>query len=217
MSCTLTWRAGALALFAVAASSFAAEPIWDGNRVERVAESLAPGAIAFYAADARDLNAKGGAAATSSGLIVGRRGALLVDTMLNRRLDAQVLALARKATALPLLYAVNTSAHGDHSYGNMYLPASVRVIQSAVIAARPALPWLLDGHLVETLDTLRSVYAFLPADARVVPGHGVRLGREDLRWHIDYLAEVQRQVRSAVDQRLTLGQTVRSTARKETA
>jgi len=291
MSSSLSWRAGVLALAAVTGSSFAAEPIWDGNRVEMVAENLGPGVIAFYAADARELNAKGGAAATSSGLIVGRRGALLVDTMLNSRLNTQVLALARQATPLPLLYAVNTSAHGDHSYGNMYLPSATRVIQSAatrdyvdahladdkafmlknfgagrgiepivartgdvlvppggkvlvdlggrtveiidfgfaqtggdlfvwdgqskvmwtgnpVIATRPSLPWLLDGHLVETLSTLRKVYAFLPADARVVPGHGVALGREDLRWHIDYLAEVQKQVQAAVDQRLTLEQTV---------
>jgi glyoxylase-like metal-dependent hydrolase (beta-lactamase superfamily II) len=77
-----------------------------------------------------------------------------------------------------------------------------------VIAGKPSLPWLLDGHLVETLETLRKVYAFLPADARVVSGHGVALGREDLRWHIDYLAEVRRQVQAAIDDRATLEQTV---------
>lgn len=291
MSLASSRRAGVLALCVIAGSSFSAEPIWDGNRVRMTAERLGPGVVAFYPADARELNARGGAAATSSGLIVGRRGALLVDTMLNRRLNAQVLALARAATSLPLMFAVNTSAHGDHSYGNMYLPAGVRVIQSAVtrdfveahladdkafmlanfgagrgiepivartgdvlvpsggrllvdlggrtveiidfgfaqtggdlfvwdaqsrvmwagnpvIAAKPSLPWLLDGHLLETLETLRKVYAFLPADARIVPGHGVALGREDLRWHIDYLAEVRRQVQAAVDEGLTLEQTV---------
>ncbi len=222
---------------------------------------------------------------------MGTRGALLIDTMLNQRLNAQVLALARQDTPLPLLYAVNTSAHGDHSYGNMYLPAGTRVIQSAntrdyvnahvaddkafmiknfgagrgiepirartgdvlvppggsrsldlggktveiidfgfaqtggdlfvwerqsktmwtgnpVIASKPALPWLLDGHLVETLSTLRKVYDFLPADAHVVPGHGIPIEREALRWHIDYLSQVQAQVQSAIDQKLTLEQTV---------
>jgi len=43
-----------------------------------------------------------------------------------------------------------------------------------VIAAKPALPWLLDGHLVETLETMTRVYDFPPADARIVPGHGRR-------------------------------------------
>jgi len=50
---------------------------------------------------------------------------------------------------------------------------------NAVVAVKPSLPWLLDGHLVETLETLKKVYAFLPADARVVPGHGSVMGRED--------------------------------------
>lgn len=279
------------ALLLSTAGVFAAEPVWDGNKVAMVSEKLAPGVVAYYPHDARALNARGGAAATSSGLIVGTRGALLVDTMLNKRLNAQVLALARKSTPLPLLYAVNTSAHGDHSYGNMYLPAATRVIQSTntrdyvdahladdkafmiknfgagrgieqisartgdllvppggrlgidlggkrveiidfgfaqtggdlfvwepqsktmwtgnpVIASKPALPWLLDGHLVETLATLRKVYEFLPADAKVVPGHGIPIGREALLWHIDYLAEVQKQVQSAIDRKLTLEQTV---------
>ena len=285
------WRAAVLAAFFVAGGAVAAEPVWDGNKAQMVGEKLAPGINAYHPGDARELNAKGGAAATSSGLIIGTRGALLVDTMLNKRLNAQVLALARKDTSLPLLYAVNTSAHGDHSYGNMYLPAVTRVIQSAntrdyvnahladdkafmiknfgagrgieeinartgdvlvptggklsvdlggktveiidfgfaqtggdlfvwepqskvmwagnpIIASKPALPWLLDGHLVETLATLRKVYEFLPPDAKVVPGHGIPIGREDLRWHIDYLAEVQKQVQAAIDQKLTLEQTV---------
>lgn len=273
------------------ARAFAAEPVWDGNKVVMVRESLAPGVVAYYPRDAGALNTSGGAAATSSGLIVGTRGALLIDTMLNKRLITQVLALARKDSFLPILYAINTSAHGDHSYGNMYLPANTRVIQSAntrdyvnahladdkafmiknfgagrgieqisartgdvlvppggrlsidlggknveiidfgfaqtggdlfvwepqsktmwagnpIIARKPALPWLLDGHLVETLTTLRKVYEFLPPDARVVPGHGIPINREALRWHIDYLVEVQKQVQAAIDQKLTLEQTV---------
>lgn len=285
------WHAVILAATCATGHAFAAEPVWDGNKVQMVSEKLASGTFVYYPRDASALNASGGAAATSSGLIVGTRGALLVDTMLNKRLNAQVLALTRKSTPLPLLYAVNTSSHGDHSYGNMYLDAHTRVIQSAntreyidnhladdkafmvknfgagrgieqikartgdvlvpargslsidlggktveiidfgfaqtggdlfvwdpqakvmwagnpVIAIKPALPWLLDGHLVETLATLRKVYEFLPSDARIIPGHGIAMGREDLRWHIDYLAEVQKQVQAAIDSKLTLEQTV---------
>ncbi len=79
-----------------------AEPIWDGNKVRMVAETLAPGAHAFFAENARELNAKGGAAATSSGLIVGTKAALLIDTMLNKRLNAQVQALGRKGGGIGL-------------------------------------------------------------------------------------------------------------------
>jgi len=86
--------------------------------------------------------------------------------------------------------------------------AKVMWAGNPIIASKPALPWLLDGHLVETLATLRKVYEFLPPDAKVVPGHGIPIGREDLRWHIDYLAEVQKQVLAAIHQKLTLEQTV---------
>jgi cyclase len=275
-------------------SASAAEPIWDGNKVQMQSEKLADGVFAYYPSDARELNAKGGAAATSGGLIVGSKGALLIETMLNKRLNQQVQDLSRKLGGKPLIYAVNTSAHGDHSFGNMFLPKSTRIVQHAntrtyidkhlgddkafmiknfgtgrgieeikartgdilvapmatvsldlggkvvdvidfgfaqtggdlwvwepqskvmwagnpVIAAKPALPWLLDGHLVATLDTLKRVYAFLPADARIIPGHGVVMTREDMKWHIDYLAAVRANVQAAVDKGLTLEQTVQQT------
>jgi cyclase len=253
-----------------------------------ISEQLAPGVFAYYADDARELNAKGGPAATSGGLIVGSKAGLLIETMLNKRLNSQVRALAGSA---PLTYAVNTSAHGDHSYGNMYMPPETTIIQhintklyvdqhleddkafmiqnfgagrgieeikartgdilipaggrltldlggklvdiidfgfaqtggdlfvwdaadkvmwtgNAIVASKPALPWLLGGHLVETLETLKKVYAFLPPDARIVPGHGVAMGREDLKWHIDYLTAVKQGVEAAISDGLTLDQTV---------
>ncbi|MES2324776.1 MAG: MBL fold metallo-hydrolase [Pseudomonadota bacterium] len=279
-------------------SATAAEPIWDGNKVQMQSEKLADGVFAYYASDARELNAKGGAAATSGGLIVGSKGALLVETMLNKRMNQQVQDLSRKLGGKPLIYAVNTSAHGDHSFGNMFLPASTRIVQHAntrtyvdkhlgddkafmiknfgtgrgieeikartgdilvapmatvsldlggkvvdvidfgfaqtggdlwvwepqskvmwagnpVIAAKPALPWLLDGHLVATLDTLKRVYAFLPADGRIIPGHGVAMTRDDMKWHIDYLTSVKTNVQAAVDKGLTLEQTVQQTTMPE--
>ncbi len=271
--------------------SRADEPIWDANKVEMIREQLAPGVYAFYARDAKALNASGGAAATSAGLIVGSKGALQIETMLDRRLFDQVKALVREVTHTPLLYAVNTSFHGDHSYGNMYLSPRTRIIQheftesyidqhlaedkafmikyfgtgrgiegiksrtgdvlvktgqsividlggkqvqiidfgyaqtggdlfiwepasrvlwtgNPIIATKPSLPWLLNGHLVETLETLQRVYAFLPADARIIPGHGVVINREDLRWHIDYLTAVKKNVQAAINDGLTLEQTV---------
>lgn len=276
--------------FTVAAQ--AAAPIWDGNKVQMRSQKLAPGAYVHLPADAAELNAKGHAAATSGGLIVGTRGALLIETMLNRRLHDQVRALARQsAPGLPLLYAVNTSSHGDHSFGNMFLPRETRLVQheqtarfisthlekdkafmlqhfgkgrgiepirarepdilvpaggklildlgnreveihdfgfaqtggdlfiwdpqsktlwagNPVIAAQPALPWLLDGKLVQTLATLQKVYDFLPSDAIVVPGHGVPMPREGLRWHLNYLKAVESGVKDALARGLSLEQTV---------
>ncbi|MGE0331592.1 MAG: MBL fold metallo-hydrolase [Ramlibacter sp.] len=281
-----------LLTLAFSVTTHAAQPIWDGNKVQMRSQQLAPGVYAHLAADAAELNAKGGAAATSGGLIVGTRGAMLIETMLNRRLHEQVRAFAKhKAAGLPLLYAVNTSSHGDHSFGNMFLPNETRLIQheqttrfikdhlekdkafmlqhfgkgrgiepirarepdivvpaggklildlggrqaeihdfgfaqtggdlfvwdpqsrtmwagNPVIAGKPALPWLLDGRLVQTLATLQKVYDFLPPDSTIVPGHGVPIPREGLVWHLDYLKAVHSAVKDAVARGLSLEQTV---------
>lgn len=273
-------------------NAMAAEPIWDGNKVEMVSQQLDQGVIAFYDKNASRLNKEGGAAATSSGVIFGTKGTLLIDTMLNQRLNQQVQSLTKKFTQEAILYAVNTSAHGDHSYGNMYLPKQTLLIQhentksyienhladdkafmisnfgsgrgieaieprsadlivpaggklvldlggktaeiidfgfgqtggdlwvwqpetkvmwsgNPVIASKPSLPWLLDGKLVETLQTLQKVYAFLPGDATIIPGHGVAMSKQDMLWHIDYLSAVKTQVQDAIAKGLTLEQTVK--------
>jgi len=266
--------------------------------VEMIYDKLASGVYAFYAKDAEELNAKGGAAATSAGLIRGSKGCLLIETMLNKRLNAQVQSLVQEITSKPIAYAVNTSSHGDHSYGNLYMPPSTVIIQhektkayvdkslnddkafmiknfgqgrgieeitactghvlvgtggkitldlgkkfpeiidfgfgqtggdlfvwepeskvmwtgNPIVAGKPALPWLLDGHLLETLETLTKVYQFLPSDARIIPGHGVEINREGLRWHIDYLTQVKQNVQVAVEQGLTLEETVKQVTMPE--
>jgi cyclase len=50
---------------------------------------------------------------------------LLIDTMLNQRLNKQVQELSRQLGGKPLLYAVNISSHGDHSFGNISLPTNI--------------------------------------------------------------------------------------------
>jgi glyoxylase-like metal-dependent hydrolase (beta-lactamase superfamily II) len=280
---------GALVFYTT--SVYAQEPVWDGNKVELISEKLQNGVFAYYPSDAKELEKTGRPVATSGGFIIGDRGVLIIDTMLNRRLNMQVQALVRKETGKPIIFAVNTSFHGDHSYGNMYLPKNAVIIQHSVakqyinehfkkdtefmiqnfgqgrgieeivphtgdilvpnggkikldlgdksvdildfgfaqtggdlfvwepdskvlwagnpiITVKPSLPWLLDGHLIETLETLKKVYAFLPNDARIVPGHGSVMGREDIKWHIDYLDTVKDQVQAAIDDGLTLEETV---------
>jgi cyclase len=272
-------------------TSLAQEPVWDGNKVVLVSEKLADGVYAYYPSDAKAMESQGMPVATSGGFIVGDKGVLVIDTMLNKRLNAQMQKLVGDITDKPIRYAVNTSSHGDHSYGNMYLPKETRLIQhentqayirdhfkadtefmiqnfgqgrgiedikptaadvliaeggelivdlgnksahimdfgfaqtggdlfiwepeskvlwggNAIVAVKPALTWLLDGHLLETLATLKKVYAFLPEDARVVPGHGSVMNREAIKWHIDYLETVKTQVQQAIDDGLTLEQTV---------
>ncbi|PKF81349.1 MBL fold metallo-hydrolase [Vibrio sp. vnigr-6D03] len=274
-------------------SSFGQDPVWDANTVVLTQEPLADGVFAYYPENAKKLEKKGFPVATSGGFIVGDSGVLIIDTMLNKRLNSQVQSFVAEHSKAPKIYAVNTSYHGDHSYGNMYLPESATIIQhevskgyvdshfkadtefmmsnfgkgrgiedivpttgdvlvetggqitidlggkqvevidfgfaqtggdlfvwepeskvlwtgNAIVAVKPALPWLLDGHLIETLETFERVYHFLPADAKVVPGHGSVIGKEDLKWHIDYLKTVKEKVQEAIDNGLTLEQTVAS-------
>ncbi len=270
---------------------YAQEPVWDGNKVELVSEQLADGVFAYYPSNAKELERNGMPVATSGGFVIGEKGVLVIDTMLNKRLHTLVQNMVRKETDKPVIFAVNTSFHGDHSYGNMYLPKETIIIQHAhakkyidehfkedtefmiqnfgkgrgieeivpttgdvlvskgglitldlggksveivdfgfaqtggdlfvwepkskvlwsgnpIITVKPALPWLLDGHLLETLETLKKVYAFLPKEARVVPGHGSVMGREDIQWHIDHLETIKKQVQIAIDEGLSLQQTV---------
>lgn len=274
------------------------EPVWDANLVELESKKLADGVYAYFPTDAEDKAPKGLPIATSGGFIVGDKGVLIIDTMLNKRLYEQVIKMVRAVTKRPILYALNTSFHGDHSYGNMYLPERTSIIQhvntrayilkhfkadtefmiqnfgagrgieeivpssgdilvpeggsiavdlggkmvevidfgfaqtggdlfvwepeskvlwtgNPVIAQKPSLTWLLDGHLLETLDTLKRVYDFLPAEARVIPGHGPVIGREDLSWHIDYLYTVKERVGDAVERGLTLEETVEEVKMEE--
>jgi glyoxylase-like metal-dependent hydrolase (beta-lactamase superfamily II) len=278
-------------ILAFTSAASAEEPVWDGNKVILTSEKLDNGLYTYYSSEAKAKEIKGLPVATSGGFVVGDKGVLMIDTMLNERLYEQTQALIRKATDKPIIYAVNTSFHGDHSYGNMYLPEGVRIIQhevtkqyidthfeadtqfmiqnfgkgrgieeikpvaadiliakggkitldlggksleiidfgfaqtggdlfiwesvskvmwtgNSIITIKPSLPWLLDGHLVETLTSLHKVYDFLPADARVVPGHGSVMAKKDIKWHIDYLTTVKKEVEAAVAEGLTLEQTV---------
>ncbi len=105
--------------------------VWTPANVALVRREIAPGVFAVYPDDAARKNAAGIPVATSGGFVVGTKGVLLVDTMINRDLAEQLLALVREQTDKPILYAVNTSYHGDHSYGNQFLPKSTSVIQHA--------------------------------------------------------------------------------------
>ena len=108
--------AGAVTLSALAISqSFAGEPVWDGNTVELELKKIGEGVYAVYDSRADDMAGKGVPMATSSGIIVGDDGVMIVDTMMNQRLNQQLLSLVKSVTDKPVKYAVNTSFHGDHS------------------------------------------------------------------------------------------------------
>jgi cyclase len=103
--------------------------VWTPDHTVLVATEIAPDVFAVCPDDAARKNAAGIPAATSGGFVIGDQGVLIIDTMINRRLADQLIALIRERTTRPILYAINTSYHGDHSYGNQFLPAETKVIQ----------------------------------------------------------------------------------------
>lgn len=103
--------------------------VWTPASVALVSQPVGAGVWAVFPDNAADKAVRGVPVATSGGIVVGSRGVLVVDTMINRNLAGQMMDLVAEASPLPILYAVNTSYHGDHSYGNQFLPADTEVIQ----------------------------------------------------------------------------------------
>jgi cyclase len=66
----------------------------------------------------------------NNGVIVGERAALVVDAGVNGAISHQIQAIARQLTDKPLLYLVNTTYHGDHTFGNYAFPSTVTIISS---------------------------------------------------------------------------------------
>lgn len=103
--------------------------VWTPNAIELVSEQVADGVFAVYDSNAAEYGPQGLPLATSAGFVIGDEGVALVETMINRQLFCQLIDLVQAQTDKPILYAVNTSYHGDHSYGNAFLPDDVQVVQ----------------------------------------------------------------------------------------
>ena len=277
----------------VPAQITAANPkyIWTPNAIKLTSQQLAPNVFAVYDSTAAKSGPAGIPQATSGGFVIGNNGVLLVESMINRQLFCQLIGLVKAQTDKPIRYVVNTSSHGDHNYGNAFLPANVQVVQhqrtaeyiaahfqedvafmkqnfgtdqgldeirpvaahiqvhdgetwkvdlggievqaryygfaqtggdlfvsvpsakvlwtgNPLIAEKPALPWLLDGHAQETHVTLSQVKASVPADTIVVPGHSHPLGVNDFNFSIGYLNQLVSEVGSAVQQGRSQQETV---------
>jgi len=111
-------------LLVLLAGKIAAAP-WDPATANVYAEKLAEGVFVVQDADNPVKNENGQSSFTSSGFIIGEKGVFVVDTYVNARLAGQLIGLIREQTEKPVLYAVNTSYHGDHMYGNYLFPNTI--------------------------------------------------------------------------------------------
>ena len=105
-------------------------PIWDANTVQLKLTKIATDVYAITPSTVETETAKGIPQATTGGFIVGDKGVLLIECMLNKRLFDQQMKLVRSVTDKPIIYAVNTSDHGDHCFTNYLLPATTILIQN---------------------------------------------------------------------------------------
>lgn len=64
----------------------------------------------------------------NSGFIVGTRGVLVIDAHINATMANKIQRAVRKVTDKPILYLVNTNAHGDHTFGNYAFPDTTTII-----------------------------------------------------------------------------------------
>ena len=101
----------------VTASVYAASP-WDPADVKLKSHQLKTDVYAVLPHDAFDKDH----VATTAGFIIGDKGVLVIESMVNGHLASQLIGEIRKVTTKPIRYLVNTSYHGDHSYGNFKFP-----------------------------------------------------------------------------------------------
>jgi cyclase len=66
----------------------------------------------------------------NNGLIVGSKAALVVDAGINGAVARQIQDIVAEKTDRPLSYLVNTTYHGDHTFGNHAFPPEVTIVSS---------------------------------------------------------------------------------------
>ena len=93
-------------------------------------QQIAPG---VYAAIGDQGNA-------NAGFILTKEGVVVVDSQINPRAAQAMLKAVRKVTAKPILYLINTHAHGDHTFANHVIEPARGIIAhartKAILASR---------------------------------------------------------------------------------
>lgn len=124
--------------------------VWTPNAIKLVSKEVAPNVFAVYDSNAEAYGPQGIPLATSGGFVIGEKGVLLVETMINRQLFCQFIGLVREKTDKPITHAINTSSHGDHSFGNTFLPDEVNLVQHEETAKYIAAHFAEDVVFMET-------------------------------------------------------------------
>ncbi|MBO2009973.1 MBL fold metallo-hydrolase [Hymenobacter negativus] len=155
-----------------------AVPIWDANKVTLTLHKITDGVYAVIPATAERETTKGIPQATTGGFIIGDKGVLMIETMLTKRLFDQQIKLLRTVTQKPILYAVNTSDHGDHCFTNYLLPASTLIIQNEFAKENLRQNYAgIKQFMVRLFGTGRGIEAttYRPADITIAKNNSLKL------------------------------------------
>lgn len=68
----------------------------------------------------------------NNGVIVGRDAALVIDAGITADVAERIQARAAELTDRPVRYLVNTTYHGDHTFGNTAFPDDAAVVSSRI-------------------------------------------------------------------------------------
>src|SRR5260221_13803484 len=85
---------------------------WNAMEITLTPRKLSDGVYALVSSTADTKNPAGIPEGTTGGIIVGEKGVLVIETMLNATLANQVLDSVKKLTDKPIRYGVNTGYHG---------------------------------------------------------------------------------------------------------
>jgi len=108
---------------------------------ERGAHELGDGCLAFLQPD-------GGWGWSNAGLIVGDGASLLVDTLFDLDLTAEMLsAFAPHTRTAPIATLLNTHANGDHCYGNQLVEGAEIVASTSATREMSEVPPCPRCHL----------------------------------------------------------------------
>lgn len=68
----------------------------------------------------------------NNGVIVGDNAALIIDAGITPEIGRHIQDVAEKLTDRPVRYLVNTTYHGDHTFGNAAFDKSVTIVSSRI-------------------------------------------------------------------------------------
>jgi cyclase len=66
----------------------------------------------------------------NNGVVIGDRAALVIDAGINGAVARQIQQIVRSMTDKPIRYLVNTTYHGDHTFGNAAFGPEVTILSS---------------------------------------------------------------------------------------